>query len=44
MISLFLGNLFKIAVSCMCLFALVEIIKLFFQALDFPINTLEGVH
>ena len=35
MISLFLGNLFKIAVSCFCIFVLVEIIKLF---LSFPLN------
>ena len=33
MISLFLGNLFKIAVSCVCIFVLVEIIKLFFSGL-----------
>lgn len=47
MINLFLRNLLKTAISCLCIFVLVEIIKLFFfflADLSVPINTLEGVN
>lgn len=46
MIGLFLWNLLKTSISCLCIFVQVEIINLFFFSLSlvFLINTLEGVN